>query len=873
MKATFDNGLTPLGVIVVVCLLIFSWSTAPLFAQPLAADGATTLLLRFDGVATPTFGESPVSSTGLTFQEGVHGQAAFFGEGSKLEFANQPGLPTAAGTIEFWVKPAWNSGDLVDRDFVWWGDFPGSFYFRYFGGWLLATFNAGTPRNYTVWAGHGDAFKLSAWNHVVITWDQIKVRIYLNGQRLTEQAARFPFTAPTSGRLRIGGGLFSGPLPAALDDLRISNLAREESEVYQSYVAGLAARVEGIEIKLPTLNFHPEWHLLPKVTVQVGLDTFEIRASEVSWSSSNASVAEARADGRIHSKSAGSANITARLGERIDTVTVSVVPPVLPPVFEKIEPLLAEPAPEAAVVIPVVIMRFLPTTDGVMLDDRSAPDFGSLNPVSLDYMRTRTLEYDRRVKFAVEEATRFRGYKRPHAKPYLGYKVVAYITVYEVTPPRFSGRKTKGYDVYYHDFHSIFERFGLADYINKLGAREVWLWENSVDPDYPSFDPNYNIIEHARVNWESNMSSPLMADVSNSNRDASDLPILDHTYIVYGQNMRRSQAEALHNRGHQFEAMLSYAAWLQDPNTEYNFFWNTFVGRIGTDQFITGRSGWTHMPPNTTINYDTTSPILVEADIEDWRPDNSGQKKPVNVDTWASIDYQWPGASEFPQKDETHWYVYWFQNFPGHWGNIPYENGTQVSNWWEFVADWDKAMSTKLGLYRQRRQPTYSEWRAAHSLPDTPGRDRDIDGVPLVVKYATGLSPGRPFSSDLKRSGNTWFLEFDRLATAADVSLGTVTSSQLGSAGWSSPTSEEILDSSTDLHRVRVAIPSMLGRGFARLLATSTGSSGQFQASALPAEKSTKIAAPDTRLQLPPMPEHLAPNCPSCKQPWRHHSR
>lgn len=872
MKHRSDAGLTPLRAIVVICLSIFSWSPAPLLAQPLAADETTTLLLKFDGEATPTFGELPVSSTGLTFQEGVHGQAAYFGEGSMLEFANQPGLPTAAGTIEFWVKPAWNSSSTVGRDFVWWGDFPESFHLGHYGGWLLATFNAGTSRNYTVWAGHGDTFKLSGWNHVAIAWDQTKVCIYLNGRRLTEQVAHFPFTAPASGRLRLGGGPFSEPLSASLDELRISNVAREESEIYQSYVAGLAERVESVEIKLPTLNFHPDWHLLPKVSVQIGPETFELSPSAVTWSSSDSSVAEVRADGRIHSKSAGSADITVRVGENVDTVTVSVVPPVLPPVFETVEPPLAAPAPEAAVVIPVVIMRFLPTADGVTLDDRSAPDFWSLNPVSLDFMRTRTLEYDRRVKFAVEEATRFRGYKRPHAKPYLGYKVVAYITVYEVTPPRFSGRKTKGYDVYYHDFHSIFERFGLENYVNNLGVREIWLWENSVDPDYPSFDPDYNIIEHARFNWESNMSSPLMADVSNSNRDPSDLPILDHTYIVYGQNMRRSQAEALHNRGHQFEAMLSYAAWLQDPNPEYNFFWNTFVGRIGTDQLITGRAGWTHMPPNTTINYNTTSLNLVESDIEDWRPDNGGQKKMVNVDTWASIDYRWPGASEFPQKDETQWYVYWFQNFPGHWGNIPHENGTQVSNWWEFVGDWDKAMTTNLRLFGPRSQPTYSEWRTAHGLPETSSHDRDSDGVPLLVKYATGTSPGRPVSPGLKRSGNTWFLEFDRLATAADIGLGAVTSNQLDSAIWSSPTGEEILDSSTDLHRVRVAIPSMHGRGFARLLATSTGSSGQFQTSALPAEKSTKSAPPDAPLQLPPMPEHLAPNCTLCKQPWRHHS-
>ena len=47
------------------------------------------------------------------------------------------------------------------------------------------------------------------------------------------------------------------------------------------------------------------------------------------------------------------------------------------------------------------------------------------------------------------------------------------------------------------------------------------------------------------------MSSPLTGDISNSNRDNTDLPIYNSTYTVYGQNFRRSHAEAVHNHGHQ----------------------------------------------------------------------------------------------------------------------------------------------------------------------------------------------------------------------------------------------------------------------------------------------------------------------------------
>jgi hypothetical protein len=137
--------------------------------------------------------------------------------------------------------------------------------------------------------------------------------------------------------------------------------------------------------------------------------------------------------------------------------------------------------------------------------------------------------------------------------------------------------------------------------------------------------------------------------------------------------------------------------WLQHRNTD--LFWNKFVGKDANGNFITGRAGWTHMPPNTTEHYDTRNAADVESDIEDWTPDNSGLKKVVNVDTWGNLRYQWPDANlaEIPQRVESQWYIYWMQNMPGHKNGIRYEN-TDMTNWWVFTADWDKAISSGVGL-------------------------------------------------------------------------------------------------------------------------------------------------------------------------------
>ena len=371
----------------------------------------------------------------------------------------------------------------------------------------------------------------------------------------------------------------------------------------------------------------------------------------------------------------------------------------IPPVFEKIDPYLATPTIGHLYEIPVVIIRFLPTSDGVNLDVTKAPDFWELGEISLEELKTRIDLFDKRVKFMLEEGTRFRGYKTPVAVPSIGYRVVEYITIYEQTPQGpVTDHLKDGSPLYSPDYHKIFKRFNMEHYVNDLGVKEIWIWMGGVNSDFPCYDPAIHKPEDFRNWWESNMSSPLTGDISNSNRDNNDLPIYNSTYTVYGQNFRRSHAEAVHNHGHQLEAILSHANHLQFGNTD--LFWKKFVGQNENGDFITGRAGWTHMPPNTTKHYDYTETMtLVESDIEDWTPDNSGIKKSVNVDTYGKLKYAWPDADldKIVQRVESQWYIYWMQNMPGYKNGIQYEN-KEMTNWWLFTADWDKAISAGVGL-------------------------------------------------------------------------------------------------------------------------------------------------------------------------------
>jgi hypothetical protein len=264
------------------------------------------------------------------------------------------------------------------------------------------------------------------------------------------------------------------------------------------------------------------------------------------------------------------------------------------------------------------------------------------------------------------------------------------------------GYSAKGSPQYLPDHHGVFERLGVQHYVDDLGVKEIWFWQTHFDDGFPSFDPAIHDPADFRGLWESNMSSPTTGDVSNSDRDNTDLPIYDHTYVVYGYNIRRTQAEAMHNHGHQLEAMFSHVNWMRDGNNQ--LFWVDFVG-AGT----LGRAGWTHVPPNTVDHYDYLNPTVVDSDIMDWRSDNSGDKTPVNVDTWGDMSYAWPeglvdelnGNREVGaiwQRTESQWYVMWMQSMPGLDNGIPHGYG-QMTNWWEFVADWDGAIQRGMGLH------------------------------------------------------------------------------------------------------------------------------------------------------------------------------
>jgi uncharacterized protein (TIGR03437 family) len=342
-------------------------------------------------------------------------------------------------------------------------------------------------------------------------------------------------------------------------------------------------------------------------------------------------------------------------------------------IIEVVEPYMATSAPESLYEIPVAIIRYLPTQDGVNIDTAET----GASTTTLEMMRRRIDRMNRQVKFMLEEGSRFRAYTNSLARPSLGYRVMANISVYAALP---KGRALPGSTTErFPDYAAILNRFDARKLVNELGVKEFWLWGYHTATTVPS---------------ESKMSSAVTGDISNSYR-FNDLPVLDQTYTLYNYNFNRSAAEAVHNHGHQFEAILSFVATRQDGND--NLFWRSFVGRNTNGTHSTGRAGWTHMPPNSTVDYDYNNMRLVESDIENWTPASIGPKKPVNGNTWGTRKYAWPNGDPAEQID-AYWYLYWMQSMPGRESAIP--NGNErITNWWTFTGDWDAAIRGRLGLH------------------------------------------------------------------------------------------------------------------------------------------------------------------------------
>ena len=304
--------------------------------------------------------------------------------------------------------------------------------------------------------------------------------------------------------------------------------------------------------------------------------------------------------------------------------------------------------------VPVLVLSYFPT-NGDLIDVRVTGDWSA----SVADTRAKTQRLTQEVMEALAQGSRYHGYQDPGAKPSLKYSVAGEMEFLRPLPTF----AKPGHRTPMTDYARILADVNIRDWVGKRDVREVWIW-------------GYH---GGKVDlWESNLSSPF-GDVSNSDRDPKDLPVLDRTYTVYHYNYQRGASEAVEDHIHQIEAVLNAIDGRdRTPAAQWTnlLFWGKFVGSDRTHKIVRPGCGWAHYPPNGERDYDWANPRFVLTDIEDWKPDDTGRKQRLNCQRWGG--------------DSLKWFVYWMQNLPGLNNGLIYQ-GKRLRNWWVFLGDYDTA--------------------------------------------------------------------------------------------------------------------------------------------------------------------------------------
>jgi len=324
------------------------------------------------------------------------------------------------------------------------------------------------------------------------------------------------------------------------------------------------------------------------------------------------------------------------------TAPAGVIRLIMRDVFTEV---VEAPEPDPLFVVPVLVIRYFPVI-GDQIDIAVTGDVSG----SLADVRRHTVRATEGLIQAMETGSTYHGYKDPEAQPSLDYQIVGTIEFLEPVP--ITNKFYLGLPV--ADYNAIMERVDIQHWVEEVGVKEVWLWTYHDD---------------VLGIWESNMAGPY-GDISNSDRDPTDMPVLSKTYTVYNFNYGRGASETVEDHIHQIEAVLRHI----NPS----LFWGKFVGPAGAL-----RCGWAHFPPNGEEDYDWANPKSVWTDIEDWDPDGIGPTQFMNCTRWNCYSLDW--------------FIYWMQNLPGRDNGLSYQ-GHPLTNWWIFIGDFDNSMANQLDL-------------------------------------------------------------------------------------------------------------------------------------------------------------------------------
>lgn len=229
----------------------------------------------------------------------------------------------------------------------------------------------------------------------------------------------------------------------------------------------------------------------------------------------------------------------------------------------------------------------------------------------------------------------------------------------------------------YSDYMSILTDKNICHYVDDLGIKEVWIWSYHTDKVVPQ-ESDMAMGKISQKYWNMPNGGQLKVDaqgqwgdLSNSGHE-NDLPICEHTYVVYNYIYSAEVDQALHSRLHQIENVLGYLGgndYCAGGNTDgicvnkdhtANAFWDGFVGKWYNVEQGTWKCGNTHFPPNAIQDYDYWNKTDVTTTC-------NNKKITINCEAWGCTPMGF--------------YTWWLNQLP--------------KQWWQPLTNLDTYLSTK----------------------------------------------------------------------------------------------------------------------------------------------------------------------------------
>lgn len=307
-------------------------------AASLPVDSTSSLMLQFNGNPRGVAGESPLINSGLTWTSGRVGRAVQIGDTSQLQFSKNGNIVPSAGTVEFWIRPAWNSAPDIDHRFFEIGaEFDNGMILGIDGAQNLRFIRWGDdPATGTVErdvergvAASGASWTANTWHHFAATWNDLtgEMSLYVDGALADTRNDGIRIPAFSGTNLAVGGKLSGGSSAnAAFDEFRISNRARSSDEIREDFLMGLYS-FSSLSLNIPsgTSSLTSGSSLFLRASaVDTSGQQLDVSRS-VQWSSSAPAVVSVDRYGLAAGGASGTAVITAQLGTLSAKMNLTVV--------------------------------------------------------------------------------------------------------------------------------------------------------------------------------------------------------------------------------------------------------------------------------------------------------------------------------------------------------------------------------------------------------------------------------------------------------------------------------------------------------------------------------------------------------------------